>query len=169
MKLMRSVRQDIWSLSIPSSSSFSASVISLSFRAVIGVSALLSLLLSFLPGCLSQEFSLLLVNRRLISSSFLLLSTWLLGKSDFNNGKESFLLNLQEALLLGHEGINNLLLADWDDLVKTRDFSLDDLSDPECSVDESFCGLDGHEFFVLTKEKGESPGDVLSWVMLTVP
>ena len=98
----------------------------------------------------------------MITGSLFLISSWLFGKGDFDDGKEPFLFDSDESLLFGFKDINNLFLGDVDDLVKPRYFSSDDFSDPECPVDKSFGGFDGHELFVLAEEESESPGDILS-------
>ena len=102
----------------------------------------------------------------MVAGSFLLIGGRLLGKGDFDDGQESFLLDPDESFLLGLKDINNLFFRDGDDLVKAGYFSADDFGDPEGSVDESFGSFDGHEFLVFTEEESESPGDILAYKLV---
>ena len=78
------------------------------------------------------------------------------GKGDLKDGEESFVMDSDESFLGGFIDINNFSFGHMHDLVKTLNFSSDDLCDPESFFHESFSGLDCDEAFAFTKEKSES-------------
>ena len=113
-----------------------------------------SLFFSGCPGFLGQEFTLNILERSLIACSLLLLFSGFSGKSDFDNGEESFLFDFKESFFSGHKDVNDFFFGDGDDLVKFGNFSSEDFSNPKGSFDKSLGGLDGDELFIFTKEKG---------------
>lgn len=134
-----SVSVSVVSVVVSASSSLSSSFASPLVVSVVSsllslVASLLSSLFSFLfslgPGFLVEELSVQVLEGSLVSGGLLLLSSWLSGEGDLYDGEESFLLDLEESLLSGHENINDFLFGDGDDLVKVGNFPSEDFGDP---------------------------------------
>ena len=96
----------------------------------------------------------------MISGVFALFGSGVSGQGDFEDGEESFLPYGEEALFSGLIDINNFPLGDIDDLVESFYLPPDHFSDPECSVHESLCGLDGDEGLALSEEESECARDI---------
>ena len=91
----------------------------------------------------------------MIANVFLLLSSWRFGKSDFEDSQEAFLSDFDESFFSWFPDINDLLLCDVDDHVKSFDFSSDNFCDPESSVHQLFCSFDGHKRFSFSEEESK--------------
>jgi hypothetical protein len=91
-----------------------------------------------------------------------LLGSGVFGQSDFKDSEEAFFMNSDKSLFTGFPDINNFAFGDVDDLVKTFNFSAEDLSNPKGFIHEALCSLDGNEILAFTKEESESSRHVLS-------
>lgn len=93
-------------------------------------SSLFSFSLLFFPLFFSQEIFSFSLNWGLITSSFLLISCRLFGKCNFDNSQKSLLLHSDESFFSWFININNFSFFDFSDLVKSRNSSFDNLSNP---------------------------------------
>lgn len=91
----------------------------------------------------------------MVSRFLLFLSSGSFGKGNFEDGQKSFLMDGDETFFFGFPNINNFLLADLDDHVKSFDFSANDLSDPEGSVHKLFSSFNGDEVLTFSEEEGK--------------
>lgn len=123
-------------------------------------SSLSSFFLSLFPRFLGQELSFSVLDRSLVSNSLLLFFSWFSGQNDLSYGEESFLFDFEKSFFSWHINVDNLLFSDGDDLVKIWNFSSEDFSNPQCSLDKSLSGFNGHKLLILTKEKGQTSGNV---------
>lgn len=146
-------------------SSFSSVVISSVILSSLGFfstvsGSFLSLGFLFLPSLLGQQLLALDLKRGLVTDRLLLLSSGLKSEGDFDDCEESFLLNSKESFFFWFVDINNFSFLDFGDLVKSTNFSFQNLSNPKCSVDKSVGSFDGHKGFTLSEEKSEGSGNI---------
>jgi hypothetical protein len=78
------------------------------------------------------------------------------GESDFEDSKESFLMDGEQSLFGWFIDINNFLFSDMNNLVKAFYLSPDDFCNPKCLIHEAFSDFDGNKVLSFTKEESES-------------
>lgn len=71
-------------------------------------------------------------------------------------------MNGDKSLFTGLPDIDNFSFSHVHDLVKTFNFSAEDLSDPKGFVHEALCSLNSDKILAFTKEESESSRHVLS-------
>ena len=79
------------------------------------------------------------------------------------------MLNSQKTFFSWLININNLALFNFSDLMKSSNFSLEDLSNPKSFVHKPISSFNCYKRFALSEEQSQCSRNITTWIRLWVP